>query len=184
VACDGLFNNSFMRFNQRAMPIAAILLLLAFSAEAQQKRISISGTGIKPIQVSAEDLAKMPRLAVDVQDAHNGEAQHYDGVRLSELLAKAGVPLGDDLRGRALATYVVARASDGYVVVYSLAELDPAMNGNQIIVADTLNGKPLDAAHGPFRVVVPCDKWPARWIRMVEAFEVVSAVSPSESSPR
>jgi hypothetical protein len=180
----GLVYNSLMRFQKRAMAGVAILLLFVLSAEAQQKHISINGIGIKAIQITAEDMAKMPRLAVDVQDAHSGEAQHYDGVRLSDLLAKTGVPLGDDLRGRALATYVVARASDGYVVVYSLAELDPAMNGNQIIVADTLNGKPLDTTHGPFRVVVPGDKRPARWIRMVEAFEVVSAVSPSESSPR
>jgi hypothetical protein len=56
-----LLYNSFMRFKKRAMPSVVILLLLVFSAEAQQKRISISGTGIKPIQFTAEDLAKMPR---------------------------------------------------------------------------------------------------------------------------
>lgn len=49
----------------------------------------------------------------------------------------AGAPLGDKLRGKALATYVIARAKDGYVVVYSLAEVDPAMSGSQMMVADT-----------------------------------------------
>jgi hypothetical protein len=38
----------------------------------------------------------------------------------------------------------VAHTSDGYGVVYSIAELDPAMNDNQIIVADTMNGKALE----------------------------------------
>jgi molybdopterin-dependent oxidoreductase-like protein protein len=114
----------------------------------------------------------MPPLSVDVRDVHSNEAPHYDGVRLSDLLIKAGVPLGDSLRGRPLALFVVAHASDGYAVVYSLAELDPAMNG-----------KPLDQKQGPFRVVVPSDRRPARWIRMVEAFEVGNALSPSESSP-
>ncbi len=110
--------------------------------------------------------------------------QHYEGVRLSDLLQKAGVPLGEKLRGQGLATYVVARASDGYAVVYSIAELDPAMSDNQIIVADTMNGKALEPKQGPFKVVVPGDKRPARWVRMVSTFEVVNALSPSGSSPR
>ena len=110
--------------------------------------------------------------------------QHYQGVRLSDLLSKAGVPLGEKLRGRALATYVVAKASDGYAVVYSIAELDPAMTDNQVIVADTMNGKHLDAKEGPFKIVVPGDKRPARWIRMLTTLRVESAVSPSESLPR
>lgn len=77
-----------------------------------------------------------------------------------------------------------ARASDGYGVVYSLAELDPAMNDNQIIVADTMNGKALQPNQGPFKVVVPGDKLPARWIRMVNAFEAANALNPSGSLPR
>jgi len=72
----------------------------------------------------------MPRLAVDVRNPHIERAEHYEGVRLSDLLAKAGVPLGEKLRGRALASYTVVQASDGYSVVYSIAEIDPAMNDN------------------------------------------------------
>ena len=41
------------------------------------------------------------------------------------VLVRAGAPVGKNLRGNALATYVVAKAHDGYQVVYSLAELDP-----------------------------------------------------------
>ena len=126
----------------------------------------------------------MPRLSFDIQEPHHGEMQHYEGARLSDLLAKAGVPLGDKLRGRAMAMYVLAQASDGYAVVYSVAELDPAMTDNRIIVADRMNGKPLDPKEGPFKIVVPGDKRPARWIRMLTALQVENAVSLSESSPR
>jgi hypothetical protein len=90
--------------------------------------------------------------------------------------------MGQNLRGQALGTYGVARASDGYAVVYSLAELDPAMTENQIIVADTMNGKSLAPKQGPFKVVVPSDKRPARWVRMVSEFEVNNPLSPSKSS--
>ena len=124
----------------------------------------------------------MPRLTLDVQDPHTGTAKHYAGVRLSDLLAKAGAPLGEKLRGSALAAYVLARATDGYAVLYSLAELDPALNANQIILADTMDGKPLDQQQGPFRVIVPVEKRPARWIRMVNALELANPLNPSGSS--
>ena len=126
----------------------------------------------------------MPRLKLDVREPHKGEMQHYEGVRVSDLLAKAGVTLGEKLRSRGLATYAVAKASDGYAVVYSIAELDPAMIDNQVIVADTMNGKPLEPIEGPFKIVVPGDKRPARWIRMLTALQIENAVNPSESSPR
>ena len=76
----------------------------------------------------------------------------------------------------------MARASDGYAVVHSLAEVDPAMTDNQIMVADSMNGKALALKQGPFRVVVPGDKRPARWVRMVSGFEVNNPLSPSRSS--
>jgi hypothetical protein len=138
-----------MRIMSYRLPCVAVLLLVTVvSGAAQVAKIRIGGTGIESLELTAPDLAKMPRLTLDVREPHTGEMQRYEGVRLSDLLLKAGVTLGEKLRGKALATYVVAHASDGYAVVYSLAELDPAMNDNQIIVADTMNGKALEPKQG------------------------------------
>ena len=41
---------------------------------------------------------------------HDGVESQYEGVSLVEILAKAGVPTGKDLRGPAMATYVVVEA--------------------------------------------------------------------------
>jgi hypothetical protein len=168
----------------RVSSVVIFLLATVVSGAGQVATIRISGSGIQALDVTAADLTKMPHLAVDVRVPHTGAMQHYEGVRLSDLLLKAGVPLGEKLRGQGLATYVIARASDGYAVVYSIAEVDPAMNDNQIIVADAMNGKALEPKQGPFKVVVPTDKRPARWIRMLIALEVDNALSPSGSSPR
>ena len=84
-------------------------------------------------------------------------------------MRRAGVPQNDKLRGSALATYVVAEASDGYRVAYSLAELDSDFQDSDVIVADTLNGSPLGEKQGPFKMVAPHDKRPARWIRMLKS---------------
>jgi len=151
------------------------LLLAAPSCLAQQAAaplLRVSGGGAD-LSLTAADLAAFPKAVVDIKEPHSGEQQHYEGVRLSDVLTKAGVPLGEKLRGAEMASYVVARASDGYKVVFSLAELDPAMNGNETIIAQTMNGKPLDAKQGPLKIVVPGEKRPARWIRMLQSLEVV-----------
>ncbi len=69
---------------------------------------------------------------------------------------------------------LLIEAADGYKVVFALAELDPEFASREILLADKRDGKPLDAKQGPFRIVAPGDKRPARWIRQVTAFKVVS----------
>ena len=47
---------------------------------------------------------------------------------VGEILKRAGAPLGTELRGNAIASYVLASATDGYQVLFSLAELDPGVH--------------------------------------------------------
>jgi hypothetical protein len=90
-----------------------------------------------------------------------------------EVLKAAGVPRGNQLRGKALSTYVLAEAQDGYQVLFSLEELDPAFIDNEILLAETAQGKALFGAQGRFRLVVPKDKPGARSVRMLTKLEVV-----------
>ena len=53
---------------------------------------------------------------------------------------------------------MLAEARDGYQVLFSLGEVDPAFIDNEILLADTANGKALFGAQGRFRLVVPKDK--------------------------
>jgi hypothetical protein len=125
----------------------------------------------KQTVLSAEAFAKLPRREVKAKD-HAGALATYEGVLLGELLGFAGVPLGDDLKGRRLALCLLVQASDGYQVVFSLAEVDPPMTDNIVLVADRKDGKPLDAKEGPYRLVVPHDKRHSRWVRQVTEIAV------------
>jgi DMSO/TMAO reductase YedYZ molybdopterin-dependent catalytic subunit len=151
----------------------AVAVAAPGSMVAQQPAASISVTGAMPtpLTVTAADLAAMPRQTVTTNN--NGIATVYEGVWLSDLLKKAGVPLGAGMRGSALSSYVLASASDGYQVVFSIAELDPDMTDGQFLVADKANGKPLFGENGAFRLVVPKDKRGARSIRMLTSLNVV-----------
>lgn len=121
----------------------------------------------------------MPRQTLKVVNPHSRKTEVYEGVPLEDLLRKAGVPQGEELRGKAMTTYVLGTASDGYRVVFSLAELDSGFTDSDVIVADTLNGAPLGPNEGPLKLVAPHDKRPARWIRMVKSLTVLEAGNSS-----
>jgi DMSO/TMAO reductase YedYZ molybdopterin-dependent catalytic subunit len=115
----------------------------------------------------------MPRKALRVDNPHSKKTEVYEGVLVEDLLKKAGVPQGEQLRGPAMATYVLVEAADNYRVIFSLAEFNSSFQDSEIIVADTMDGTPIPAALGPFRLVAPHEKRPARWVEMVRSITVV-----------
>ena len=131
----------------------------------------------KPLTLKPADLQTMPRTSITVKQP-DGRGLTHEGVLVAELLKRVGAPLGKALRGDAMATYVVATATDGYRVVFSLAELDPEFTGSEVMVVDRTNGQPLLPDQGPIRIVAPKDLAGARSIRMLERIEIVRLPKP------
>lgn len=144
-------------------------------ATATVAELRIGGEVSTPLVLSVSDLKKMPRKTLSVVNPHDHKTETYEGVLLEELLKRAGVAQGEKLRGALMATYVIAEAQDGYRVVFSLAELDSGILDSDVIVADTINGESLAPKQGPFRLVAPHEKRPARWVRMLKSITVVRA---------
>jgi DMSO/TMAO reductase YedYZ molybdopterin-dependent catalytic subunit len=141
------------------------------SAVAAPSALAVAGAVKTPLTLSAADLKAMPRTTIEAQD--DNRTVTYEGVLVGEILKRAGATVGEALRGDAVASYVVAHAADGYRAVYALAELDNAFVPSDIIVADTIDGKPLFAYQGPWRLVAPKDLRGARSVRMLDRLEVV-----------
>ncbi len=151
------------------------IVMLAGIACAQTQLaaiLNVTGDVSSPLHLKAEDMAKMPRETVSVKE-EDGTSVQYEGVLLREILTRAGAPLGKNLRGKALTTYVLAKAHDDYAVLFALAEVDAAFGNESILVADKRDGKPLFGYQGPFRLVCPNDKAGARSVRMLETIEIV-----------
>jgi hypothetical protein len=140
--------------------------------------LRVAGNVVTPLSLSGRDLKALPRKTLKVLNSHENKEETYEGVAVQELLRKAGVPQNGKLRGPVMATYVLAEAADGYSVLYSLAELDSDFQDSEVIVADMINGLPLGEKQGPFKMVAPYDKRPARWIRMLKSLTVVTVVPP------
>jgi DMSO/TMAO reductase YedYZ molybdopterin-dependent catalytic subunit len=134
----------------------------------------VKGAVKQELQLTATDLKAQARVKLTAKD-HDGTAREYEGVALAALLAKAGAAQGGELRGKSMTLVVVAEGTDGYKAVFSLAELDEDFAREQVLVADSVGGKPLDAEHGPLRLVVPGDKRQGRWVRLLKSVTVVKA---------
>src|SRR5262245_36849039 len=130
--------------------LSSVLTCVVLKVAGRQLALSFSVTGAvtTPLTLTVETLAQMPRGTVSISQV--GIDTQYDGVWLHELLKKAGVPTSETLRGKALTTYVLAEAQDGYQVVFSLGELDPELGDTPILVADRANGRALSGENRLF----------------------------------
>jgi hypothetical protein len=149
-------------------------LCAASAGMAQQVTLKVQ-TPVHSETLQADALKDLPHKTVTVHNPHTNADETYSGILLIDLLAKEGVAHGHDLRGKGLSEYVVATGSDGYKAVLALAEVDPEFHPGDVIVADTMDGKPIDAKTGPFRLVVTEDKRPARSVHNLVSIEVRTA---------
>jgi hypothetical protein len=145
------------------------LILDAVAVQSQQLTIQLE-TG-KQIVLSRADIETLPHSKVTTGASDGSTA--FEGVALKALLDKAGVGLGEPLKGKRLASCLLVEAADGYRVVIAMPETDPAFTDKQIVLAFLKNGKPLDDKEGPYRIVIPNEKKMARWVRQVTALKIV-----------
>ncbi len=161
-----------------SLGIAALSQDMSMSA-AQTNALSSSSLKVtvngQATTLTVADLKALPQRTVTFHNVHTKADETYTGVPLTDLLAKYGAPTGDKLRGKAMSDYIVATGSDGYKAVLSLAETDPSFHSGDVIVADTMDGKPIGDKDGPLRLVVTEDKRPARSVHNLVSIELRTA---------
>lgn len=154
---------------------AALLTAFALGVQAQNAAtLTVTGEVATPLELKAQDLGAMKQITQKVKEK-DGSEHEFRGVALMEILQKAGVSGGAQLRGRNLTKYVLVSATDGYEVVYALPEIDPEFTDEVILLATQKDGQPLPANEGPYRIIKARDKKPARWIRQVKSIRVAWA---------
>ena len=147
-----------------------IVLLATIAPVASAQTIELRGEFATPFLLDAEALRAMTRTKASAND--HGNQGMWEGVHLRDVLTRAGAPMGEALRGRATTMVLVVGAADGYRSVFALAELDPDFGNLDAVLADTRDGKPLDAKEGPYRLVLPHHKREARSVRQITWIEL------------
>lgn len=135
-------------------------------AEAGQLKITFSK---KSAEWTPATLAALPHKTLTLFNEHAKVNQTYSGVELIELLKPLGVP--EKPHGKEFRLYLVAEGSDGYEVVYSVGEVTPDVHDATVMVADTLDGKPIGDS-GPLQLVATGEKRPARWVKNLVAIRI------------
>jgi DMSO/TMAO reductase YedYZ molybdopterin-dependent catalytic subunit len=158
--------------------VAAVALATEAAAQerarcpvAQPGRLVLYGDIPAPIVLTEADLLAMPQVTVE-DTPHGGGPSVYVGPRLEDVLAGAGLPWGQQLRGSEMSRYVVVEAVDGYRALYALAELDSAFQASTPLLALRQNGSALDSDSGPFQIIVPGERRHGRWVRQVACIRI------------
>ena len=128
--------------------------------------------GDKTAAWSPETFAALPHVSLTAFNEHAKANQTYSGVPVIELLKPLGVP--GKPHGKELRLYLVAEGADGYGAVFAVAEVNPDVHAGTVLVADTMDGKPL-GDDGAFKLVLEGEKRPARWVRNLAAIKVKPA---------
>ena len=155
------------------LALACALLGAPIAAAQAAHSLRIDGFG-KTATLTAVQIAALPHVSVVIDQ--EGAKRTYEGVPVSRLLAEVGAPSGG--MGAVLANAVVVTSRDGYAVVLSLAETDPATRKDRAILADRVDGRPLSERDGPYRLVVEGDLRASRFARQVASISVKPVSSP------
>jgi hypothetical protein len=128
--------------------------------------------GKKFAEWTGPKLAELPHDTITVHNEHTKADETYSGVPLMELLARLGVP--QKPKGKDFRLYLVAEGSDGYKVVYSIGEVSPDVHDGTVLLADSVDGKPIGDS-GQLQLVCTGEKHPARWVHNVVSIRVMTA---------
>lgn len=131
--------------------------------DRQKFRLKVHGLVNKPLELTYDQVLALPavRRVVTMPCVEGwSETLLYDGTRVSDLLASAGL--------KPEAKYVIFRAAEGYDSALSLAYINKA----DVLLGYRINGRTLDANRGfPFQVVAE-RMLGYKWVKWVVAVEV------------
>lgn len=127
------------------------------------------------------ELATLPQVTVHVHNAHANTEEDYTGPLVADVLAKAGFAVTRDVEPTVLHAALLASATDGYVVLYSLAEVEPSFSKSQVIVALLKAGQP-DTIGGNLQLINTDGAKPARWVHGLSGLTVQAGFIPGQTS--
>jgi hypothetical protein len=148
------------------------------SAPSTSLSLTIDG---KTSIVSLADLQSLPQTTVTVHNEHTKTDETYTGVLLGALLAQYGLPADKTTHRKMLRNYLTVEGTDKYWVLYSLTEIEPSEHNGSVLVATTVNGKPL-VEDGQLKLVDSEDKKPERWVRNLSAITIKSAEQATQQT--
>ncbi len=142
--------------------------------EVHSPRLVISENDETPVTLF--DLANLPRATVTMNDVGDGRGFHgrntFSGVPLADIIA--ALDMKPDL-----SSMLVVSSPDGYQSSVSWGELALSPQGRRILIADEMNGKPLEK-NGKFVLILPDDLAADREVKAVSRIKLHTLKRPGK----
>jgi hypothetical protein len=161
--------------------VLALLPVLAGAVDAPPAAtatVRVDGALPKSATLTQSDLEKLG--ATTVSWTSHGQTHQVTGVRIDKVLVHLGFtpgPMGKDVsvkeKVKGYRQVLLATARDGFQAVFSCAEVSEGMGPTVALIVWQIDGKPLAADVGPFRIVVTTDGEPARSIRQLSHLHII-----------
>ena len=151
---------------------------MAASAADAPTGITVVGPSGALLNLGLRELAELPTTQVQASfiTESGPHSASFEGPLLWAVLQRAGAINPANHREQVSQTIMVL-GRDGHRAVLSVGEIAPEFEAKQVILAERIDGKPLDPDH--LRIVVPLDKRGGRSVRDVTRIEV-AAPSPAQ----
>jgi DMSO/TMAO reductase YedYZ molybdopterin-dependent catalytic subunit len=177
------------RVRRASAPAAALTALLALAGPASAQAaappgtadgaaaapaVMLSGQIRLPRILTLADLQALPPVTVElpVAAAQGPRRISCTGALLWPLL-QAAAPVDEPGRATQHRHTVLAQGRDGCAVAVAFGELDPHLEGKQVLIAYAQDGRPLPAPRLPAtRLVVPGDSHAGRAVRDLVTVEI------------
>ncbi|MFC5747524.1 molybdopterin-dependent oxidoreductase [Actinomadura rugatobispora] len=131
-------------------------------------RVHLAGDVEHPAALTVADLRALPQRTVQARYVcgRRGEQPHtYTGPELLEVLLAAGPRFHPVIGKDRVRFLVVVTGRDGHLAVLSWGEIDPRYSGSAVLMATSVDDRPLDT-HGP-QLVVPGDTAGGRYVSQI-----------------
>ena len=157
------------------LAFAALLLMTTARALAADtdvpppESVVLTGAVNAPDSITKEELSRLPPVDVTLNAKTDKDPLQgtFRGVLLWTLIDRAGLVNGSEKNAYLKHTILVSGV-DGYTVALSEGEIDPKLEGKQVIVAYMKDGKLFDG----LRLIVPGDTHASRDVRDLITIEV------------
>jgi len=155
---------------ERALLGLALAMLLVSpiggaTIAAEAPGLVLVGSNGATTSLTLAEIASLPAVTREIsfEGEHGAVTTRFSGPPLWTLLVRARIVPGDP-RSHVRMT-VTTTGADGYTAVLALAEIDPAFEGKEVLLATEQDGKPVTGTG--LRQAVPGDKRGGRSVRDV-----------------
>ncbi len=156
---------------------AALFFLPAVAVQAQTAAapgaVTVAGLTGGPVPLAPATLAALPAVTLHVSfdTDHGPMSATFQGPLLWSVLVHESAVSAAHPRD-AVHQALLVTGHDGYSIVLALGEIAPQFEGKQVILANSMNGRPL--APGQWRLVIPGEHRGGRDVRNVARIQLIA----------